>query len=176
MDNYIVQSGDTLSRIAERKLGQANRWIEIAILNHLEHSNLILVGQILRLPDTRSILGSGISPAFAQLTSEYGALPRRPANIALARGFLFVVFEQLPEIGAGKIIRKVATIPRDFSLLPNNPYGKLSPAEHAMGAESQFLSASNRPFGAPSINGQPLILDVAKIKQAGGEIYSVADV
>jgi hypothetical protein len=42
--------------------------------------------------------------------------------------------------------------------------------------QSQFLSASNKPFGAPTIGGNPLILDVAKIQRAGGKIYSVAEV
>ena len=32
------------------------------------------------------------------------------------------------------------------------------------------------PFGAPSIGGKPLLLDIAKIKQAGGQIYSVQDI
>lgn len=30
---YTVRAGDTLSRIAERELGNANRWREIATLN-----------------------------------------------------------------------------------------------------------------------------------------------
>ncbi|HEU0175809.1 MAG TPA: hypothetical protein VFV58_16215 [Blastocatellia bacterium] len=105
--------------------------------------------------------------------------PQFPAHMAMARGFLFVVFEQLPEVGGGKIIRKVAAIPRDFSLKPANPLGNLSLAEHALNLnpiQSQFLSASDRPFGAPTINGQPLILDIAKIQRAGGKIYSVAEV
>ncbi|CAN5388804.1 glycine zipper family protein [soil metagenome] len=92
---------------------------------------------------------------------------------------MFIVFEQLPEVGTGKIIRKVVAIPRDFSLRPANPFGVLTPAEHVLNvspSQSQFLSASNRPFGAPSIQGNPLLLDVAKIKQAGGQIYEVTEV
>jgi LysM repeat protein len=178
MGTYIVQYGDTLSRIAERKLGRANRWPEIARLNHLQNPNLIFAGEILRLPDTLSgVLGTdSLHGGSTNLLNFNRDSAQIPANIALARGFLFVVFEQLPEVGVGKIIRKVAAIPRDFSLLPANPLAKLTPAEHALGAESQFLSASNRPFGAPTINGQPLILDVAKIKKAGGQIYSVSEV
>jgi len=100
--------------------------------------------------------------------------------MAPARGFLFVIFEELPEIGVGKVIRKVAAIPYDFSLKPDNPFGTLSLAEHAQGIDlrnSPFLSASNRPFGAPTmLNGEPVILDVAKIQGAGGRIYTVPEV
>jgi hypothetical protein len=161
-------------------LGQRNRWPEIASLNHILNPNSIFVGQKLRLPDFRQgVLAPGLQSRSVVLLDDRGLIPQIPANIVLARGFLFVVFEQLPEIGSGKIIRKVAAIPRDFSLKPANPLGSLSLAEHALylnPAQSQFLAASNKPFGAPTINGQPLILDVAKIRQAGGQIYSVSDV
>jgi hypothetical protein len=172
MAEYIVQHGDTLLRIAEKMLGQASRWPEIANLNRIRNPYLIFVGQKLRLPDARSRVSGSTS-------HQNGWTPQIPANVALARGFLFVVFEQLPAIGEGKIIRKVATIPQDFSLKPRNPLGNLSPAEHLLNlnpAQSQFLSASNRPFGAPTIKGQPLILDVSKIQKAGGRIYSVSEV
>jgi hypothetical protein len=89
------------------------------------------------------------------------------------------VFEQLPHVGADKIIRKVAAIPKDFSLIPASPQGTLSLAEHALGMNpraSPFLSASNQPFGAPSISGKPLLLDVAKIQRARGQIYSIDQV
>lgn len=175
---YIVQRGDTLSHIAKTKLGCATRWPEIAKLNHLLNPNYIFVGQKLWLP-LSGTMGTVRSTGILQMASGQGVTPTMPANIALARGFLFVVFEQLPNIGSEKIIRKVAAIPRDFSLSPKNYLGTLSPAEHALGLnplESQFLSASDRPFGAPNFKGKPLLLDVAKIKQAGGEVYSVIDV
>jgi hypothetical protein len=179
--DYIVQHGDTLIQIAWRQLGRADRWPEIARLNHLRNPNLILIGQRLVLPDLRPpVAQASITPQTQQRgePADTGT-PQIPANVALARGFLFVVFEQLPEVGTGRIIRKVAAIPRDFSMVAANPLGSLSPAEHALNLNpgaSQFLSASNRPFGAPSINGRPLLLDVAKIRQAGGQIYSVQDV
>ena len=182
MGDYIVQRGDTLSRIAKLRLGKAVRWREIATLNSLADPNILFVGQHLRLPDNRpaavSQMGAASQRGLASSEENTGT-SEIPARIALARGFLFVVFEQLPEVGSGLIIRKVAAIPRDFSLLPSNPLGNLSPAEHVLNlnpAGSQFLSASNRPFGAPSIGGQPVLLDVAKIRAAGGHVYSVAEV
>lgn len=45
----IVERGDTLSQIAERYLGAAGRWREIASLNKLSNPNLIYPGQVLRL-------------------------------------------------------------------------------------------------------------------------------
>ena|GEM_PF-1690214 len=182
MREYVVQRGDTLARIAERMLGQVSRWPEIAGLNRILNPNLLFVGEKLKLPDARSgMSGSSSHQRSVSLIGQNGAAPQVPANLALARGFLFIVFEQLPEIGSGKIIRKVSVIPRDFSLIPSNPLGKLSLAEHALGLnlnQSQFLSASNKPFGAPTmnVNAQPLILDTAKIQWAGGKIYSVSEI
>lgn len=100
-------------------------------------------------------------------------------SAALARGYLFIVFEQLPEVGAGKLVRKVAAMPASFPLTAANPLGTLSPAEHVLNlnpAQSQYHSASQRPFGAPTIEGKPLLLDTAKIRSAGGQVYSVAEV
>lgn len=48
---YTVVSGDTLSAIAQRELGDANRYMEIANLNNIENPNLIYAGQVLRLPN-----------------------------------------------------------------------------------------------------------------------------
>lgn len=47
---YVVKSGDTLSKIAQRELGKASRWPEISRLNGLRDPNKIQPGQRLRLP------------------------------------------------------------------------------------------------------------------------------
>lgn len=47
---HVVVRGDTLSRIAQRELGSAGRWPEIAKLNDLRDPNRLTVGQILNLP------------------------------------------------------------------------------------------------------------------------------
>lgn len=47
---YTVKSGDTLGRIAQRELGNAARWPELARLNGLRDPDRITVGQRLRLP------------------------------------------------------------------------------------------------------------------------------
>lgn len=54
---YTVKSGDTLSIIAKRELGQAGRFTEIGVLNYDRYPslrkdlNLIQAGWVLRLPD-----------------------------------------------------------------------------------------------------------------------------
>jgi hypothetical protein len=177
MPQYIVQYGDTLSSIAARKLGNALHWPNIAKLNGLANPNLLFVGQRLTLPEAGSIPPKpAMKPAAPGLANL--AQPNQiqsPATLALARGSLFIVFEQLSEM-SGKLIRKVAMIPKDFSLLPANLLGKLSPAEHALAlspASSQFLSTSNKAFGAPSINGKPLLIDIAKAEAAGAQIVTL---
>jgi nucleoid-associated protein YgaU len=48
----IVESGDTLSGLARKHLGDANRWPEIFVLNGdvLTSPDRIVVGQVLQLP------------------------------------------------------------------------------------------------------------------------------
>ncbi len=50
---YTVQEGDTLSGIAKRHLGNANRYMEIFNLNRdvLTNPDLIRIGQNLKLPN-----------------------------------------------------------------------------------------------------------------------------
>ncbi|MCD8090936.1 MAG: LysM peptidoglycan-binding domain-containing protein [Clostridiales bacterium] len=46
---YTVKSGDTLIGICKSRLGDADKWSEIAELNGLENANKIYVGQVLKL-------------------------------------------------------------------------------------------------------------------------------
>ncbi|HEY9721966.1 MAG TPA: GH25 family lysozyme [Oscillatoriaceae cyanobacterium] len=59
---YTVRSGDSLSAIAQRVLGSANRWQEIYNLNRdkISNPNVIYPGMVLKLPN-----GSNPSPAPA---------------------------------------------------------------------------------------------------------------
>jgi len=51
-DTYVVQSGDSLSKIAKQVYGDAGRWPEIFEANkdQIEDPNLIHPGQELRIP------------------------------------------------------------------------------------------------------------------------------
>ena len=48
--SYVVQEGDSLSRIAARQLGDANRYLEIAKLNGLKDPDTLDVGTPLKMP------------------------------------------------------------------------------------------------------------------------------
>ncbi len=65
---YVVVKGDTLSRIAAKKLGAVRRWKEIAQANGLSGSSPLLPGQVLQLPCATGGKGSvPISPLPAPL-------------------------------------------------------------------------------------------------------------
>ncbi len=49
LEIYTVKKGDSLWKIAQQKLGNPNRWVEIKTLNGLQ-TDLIYVGQRLKLP------------------------------------------------------------------------------------------------------------------------------
>ncbi len=94
------------------------------------------------------------------------------------RGFMFVVVDVLPDMG-NTLIRKVAVVPKDFTMRARNPFGLTTAANHVqnIGAfDSPWLSSSNRPFGAPNINGNPLMMDIKAIERAGGRIMSTQEV
>lgn len=59
--SYTVRSGDSLSRIAARSLGDANRYGEILALNPGVRADKLAVGQVLRLPE-----GARAAPAVSK--------------------------------------------------------------------------------------------------------------
>lgn len=71
---YVVTSGDTLSGIANKTLGDGKRWREIADLNRIPEPYRLQVGQQLRIP-AATITGNRI----AQATTA-SALPQSQPN------------------------------------------------------------------------------------------------
>lgn len=180
MPEYTVQYGDTMRGIASKCLGKENRWVDIAKLNGLKGSDTLFVGQKLMLPGAKPLDAANdlVSPFYPGSSTVQSDLSATRATLALARGSLFVVVEQLSDM-SGKLIRKVLSIPKDFSLVPRDPQGVLTFAEHAIGGEgaaSQFLSASERLFGAANFNGVPLLIDIAKAEAAGAKIVTVEQI
>jgi LysM repeat protein len=221
---YTVQPGDTLAAIAQDLLGDPKLYVKLAELNRVHDPNMILVGQHLLIPERSAPSagnGTGVggsnsgtprgpgsaSGGVGQRTGS-ATVVAKPLNgtspaggsggatLALARGFMFVFFEQLPEVGVGaRIIRKVAVVPKNYAfpipslgpnfgirvpgagaLLPRRPGGSMSAVDHMLNVDpagSPFLSASDRAFASGSIEGTPLLIDVAKIKAAGGEVLTV---
>lgn len=47
--NYIVQSGDSLSKIARDRLGDITLWEDLAKHNNIQNPNLIYPGQVINL-------------------------------------------------------------------------------------------------------------------------------
>lgn len=166
MENYVVQYGDTLPLIAKKELGSQDRWHEIAQLNNIESPYQLFLGQTIKLPNRISMY----KPQPPMIAVEH-----QPATIAQARGFMFVVFEQLPDVGSNKVIRKVAVTPKNYALAPKNPSANFSPAEHALKGDlidTQFLSTSNRPYGAPKYRGKPMLIDLNMVKASGTQIFT----
>jgi hypothetical protein len=98
-DAYTVKRGDTLSRIAQRTLGDPERWSEICTLNWHHHwpdpggtlhnCNLIYPGWTLQLPATATppvrppappVSGPPPSPSTPSSTSEPATPPSTPAT------------------------------------------------------------------------------------------------
>ena len=69
MNEYIVQAGDTLSKIAAEKLGDASRWREIAQLNNLKEPYSIRPGQRLILAPAKLNIGGPVAPPNPILTT-----------------------------------------------------------------------------------------------------------
>lgn len=191
MSEYIVQRGDSLWSIARKQMGDGRLW------NTLKTSSFtdihLYVGQRIWIPDRMRRAGLGQS----QIADDGEG--RMTARIALARGYMFVVVEVLPDIGLDTLIRKefpdavwgnarpqagtlrgtikVIAVPRDFSMAPSNPMANYSPAEHALGRrQGGYLSASARSLGAATMDGVPLIVDMNKVRGAGAQVFSVQEV
>jgi LysM repeat protein len=184
---YTVQPNDTLSGIALRQLGSADRWPEIAKLNGIHNANYLVIGQRLLLPEARGMPNHVVSRAL--ITSyAHPALPphERPATAVLARGFMFVVADEMNPL-ARKVVRKVLLPPKgvtDPKLLdqifhperhgfaPRDPLSPVSMGRHVGGrTDSRFISASERPFGSPRFEGKRFWIDVAKAERAGIKVH-----
>lgn len=65
---YTVKSGDTLSGIALRFLGDASKYKELAAINNISNPNLIYVGQVIKLSGTASSSSSSSSSSTKKPT------------------------------------------------------------------------------------------------------------
>lgn len=65
--NYIVKSGDTISKIARDVLGDISMWPQIAATNNITAPYTIFPNQILQLPDIGVSIPPGITPITAPL-------------------------------------------------------------------------------------------------------------
>lgn len=192
--HYIVKSGDTLWEIARDQLGNARQWQEIAACNGIRPPYLIVIGQMLKLPDRqnshlRPYFGGGPRPTVSGY--DYTGLADIPpmqqgAGTLPGRAFLFVLSDEI--LPSGKLVRKVLEVPMGnaeyilanpelFGIQSPNPNSPISIGEHALGNNnSRFISASSKPGGAPNIHGRPVYIDIAKAKAAGVVIHSTEEI
>lgn len=190
---YTVRYGDSLSRIAQKTLGNANRWPELARLNRLHRPDHILAGQTLLLPDGAKHVGT--PPPWAEHLRHPGPQPDRPpqdrpATGLSARGLFYVVADEVNPLSQ-KLVRKVIKPaglesnpklleqilnPEKHGFQPRQPGSNVTPGRHLQGmTNSEFISASERPLGSPRFQGKRYWIDVDKLKQSGASIVDAAE-
>ncbi|OQA05698.1 MAG: LysM domain/BON superfamily protein [bacterium ADurb.Bin374] len=77
---YVVQAGDTAPAIAQKLLGNANRWQELMAYNRIADPNSLVVGQRLLLP-----AAAGAVRVSRTAPARMAAAAAAPAQVALAR-------------------------------------------------------------------------------------------
>jgi RHS repeat-associated protein len=66
--------------------------------------------------------------------------------------------------------------------LPKDPAGQYSIADHALahhklkGEGTPYISASRKPGGADTMNGEPFAIDVQAVKDAGTKVHETSDI
>lgn len=87
---YTVQPGESLSVIARDRLGDMERWKEIAYINSLEYPYLIRPGQLLLLPDNGEPLEIVITKGAPQKPAPAGTTTANQAGIQLTPATILV--------------------------------------------------------------------------------------
>lgn len=180
--NHIVKRGESLWSIAKSDLGDPTLWPQIARLNVLRSPYRLLIGQRLYMPE-RHLLRASSPPSQSHThSSGTGMLAQNKASTLPGRSFLFVVVrEVLPN---AKLVRKVIALPETdvmammvnrpdlFGFHPRGPNSSTTYGEHALGdILSRYISASDKPGGAPNFEGTSWYIDVAKLGRAGAIIH-----
>lgn len=186
--DYTVKHGDSLWRIAERNLGDPHRWPEIARLNHIQSQDLIFVGQLIHLPSTAASRYRFPVVAAAQplrnSAKNSPAIAQRPVNTIPARGFFFVLADEINPLSR-KLVRKVVVPdhgdpallarllnPERYGIAPRDPASPVSLGRHILGrTDSRFVSASENTLGSPRFGGRRYFIDAEKVERAGGKIH-----
>lgn len=81
---YVVQEGDTLGKIAEKKLGSAAKWRALAEANDIHNPDALEIGQRLKIPehsgsmDKPSSMRETESKLQAESPEEHSSMPASP--------------------------------------------------------------------------------------------------
>lgn len=74
--HYIVQTGDTLPKIAMKVYGDPNRWQDLMVLNNIDNGNRIVVGQkLVTVAGNSASAGSLVAKAAVSDAFEYEVAP-----------------------------------------------------------------------------------------------------
>lgn len=185
-NRYVVQPNDTLASIAKHTLGSADRWTEIAKANRLPDHDLLLIGQIILIPQpfTQRI---DLRPQRILSAAHPGMPPHhRPATIVPVWAYHFILADEMNPL-AKRAIRKVLLPPKGVTDLveleriahpehhgftPRDPASTVSLGRHVGGrVDSRFLSASTRPGGAPRFPGKRFWINLDKAERAGVTVH-----
>jgi LysM repeat protein len=102
MSFYIVNPGDTLSKIATSKLGSAGKWRLIAELNGIINPSRIQVGQRLQLPETVAE-----APGVVNTSAGIQTVNKERVRISVENKVVYATLLAKPEkIFVGRLYRK----------------------------------------------------------------------
>ncbi len=148
----VVRAGDTLSEIAQRELGGASRWRDIAAANPSVDPDRLLVGTKLRIPDVR---GAG-SPQSVARNSAPASKPRTETAPAAAGVYVVRSGDTLSRIAArelGSADRWRQIVAANPGVDPNRllvgaklrlPGGPSAPSQVTVAANSRGWSSTSR--------------------------------
>ncbi|MEM7217178.1 MAG: LysM domain-containing protein [Pseudomonadota bacterium] len=83
--SYRIRAGDQLGDIAKLCLNQANRFVELAVLNGIENPSRLRPGQLLRIPTTKPCVNCADLRRAALAEEQSTGVERAYALIAAAR-------------------------------------------------------------------------------------------
>jgi LysM repeat protein len=183
---YVVRPNDTLSGIAQRQLGSAHRWTEIAKANNVRDAHRLLIGQRLTLPEAGRQADQFNHWRIA-VPSNLGMPPHeRPATLLPGRAFMYVIADEMNPL-TRRAVRKVILPPKgvtDYAEIarlshpekhgfsPREAGSPVSLGRHVGGrVDSRFISASERPFGSPRLEGQKFWINIDKARRAGVVVH-----
>jgi LysM repeat protein len=183
---YVVRPNDTLSGIAQQQLGSAHRWTEIAKANNVRDAHRLMIGQHLTLPEAGRQTDQ-LQRWRIAVPSNLGMPPHeRPATLLPGRAFMYVIADEMNPV-TRRAVRKVIVPPKDVTDFAEiarishpekhgfSPRAAGSPVpvgRHVGGrVDSRFVSASDRAFGSPRLEGQRFWINIDKARRAGVTVH-----